>query len=171
MSHEERITELTTAFTESMARLRARLDAAAPDALSAKPADGGWSPAEIAWHVGAINNAFAGLIDGSLPNARPAVDGFVETPWRDIAARVPDRLEAPERFHPPAGVAPDEALQLLRGSESRLVEALKGLSAERAVGYTVKSSVGTPVNLYQVGNWAAAHVARHNAQAKRALGA
>jgi hypothetical protein len=171
MNHDERIAELTTAFTESMARFRARLDAAAPEALAAKPADGGWSPAEVAWHVGAINTAFAGLIDGSLPNARPAVEGFVETPWQDIAARVPAKLDAPERFHPPAGVSPDEALQRLRESESRLVTALRGLSAERAVGYTVKSSVGTPVNLYQVGNWAAAHVARHNAQVKRALGA
>jgi hypothetical protein len=30
--------------------------------------------------------------------------------------------------------------------------------------------VGTPITLYQVGIWAAAHVARHNAQAKRVLG-
>jgi hypothetical protein len=50
-----------------------------------------------------------------------------------------------------------------------MLDALAGLTEERALGFTVKSTIGTPVNLYQVGNWAAAHVARHNAQAKKLL--
>jgi len=89
MTHAERIDALSSAFTESMTRLLARLDGASPTALMAKPPEGGWSSAEIAWHVGVINVAFAGLIDGSIPNARPAPEGFLETPWTEIASRVP----------------------------------------------------------------------------------
>ena len=80
------------------------------------------------------------------------------------------KLDAPAQFHPPAGVAAGDALEKLRGSQQRMVDALAGLDESRA-GLTVKSTVGTPITLYQVGNWAAAHVARHNAQVKRALGA
>ena len=170
MSHAERIAELSSAFTDSMSRFLKRLEGASPDALMAKPRDGGWCAAEIAWHVGAINNAFAGLIDGSIPKARPVGADFAETPWSDIAARVPDKLDAPPMFHPPADVSAAGALDLLRGSRDRMLSALAGLTEDRALGFTVKSTVGTPVNLYQVGNWAAAHVARHNAQAKKLIG-
>lgn len=169
MSHAERIAELSAAFSDSMTRFLARVEGASSEALMAKPGEGGWSAAEIAWHVGAINNAFAGLIDGSIPKARPVGGDFVETPWTDIAAKVPVKLEAPPMFHPPADVTAAAALELLRGSRGRMLDALAGLTEARAAGYTVKSVVGTPVNLYQVGNWAAAHVARHNAQAKRVL--
>jgi len=170
MTHEERIVELSTSFTDSMARFLKRLESASPEALMAKPVEGGWSAAEIAWHVGAINNAFAGLIDGSLPNAKPTPEGFVETPWTEIAMRVPAKLEAPPRFHPPADLTAENAMTMIRQSKETMLKALAGLSEARATGFTVKSSVGTPVNLYQVGNWAAAHVARHNAQAKKLLG-
>lgn len=170
MTHAERIAELTTAFTDSMARFLKRVEGVSPEALMVKPAEGGWSAAEVSWHVGAINNAFAGLIDGSIPSARPTPDGFVETPWTEIAMRVPAKLEAPPKFHPPADLTAEHALNLLRGSQDAMLKALAGLTEERALGFTVKSSVGTPVNLYQVGTWAAAHVARHNAQVKKLFG-
>lgn len=169
MTHAERITELTAGFNDAMARLLSRLDAASADAMLQTPAAGGWSPAQIAWHVGATNEAFAGLIDGSIPNARQAPEGFTEPSWSSIAAQVPEKLEAPERFHPPAEVTVDDAVTKLLASQTRIVDALAGLDPERAQ-LTVRSTVGTPISLYQVGNWAAAHVARHNAQIKRLLG-
>jgi uncharacterized damage-inducible protein DinB len=170
VTHAERIAELSTAFSDSMTRFLARVERASPEALMAKPAEGGWSAGEVAWHVGAINNAFAGLIDGSVPNARPVADGFVETPWTEIAMRVPVKLEAPARFHPPADLTAENALNMARHSKETMLKALGELTEARATGFTVKSTVGTPVNLYQVGNWAAAHVARHNAQAKKLIG-
>jgi hypothetical protein len=169
MTHTARIAELTAAFNDSMARILARLDAASSDQLAHAPATGGWSAAQIAWHVGATNEAFAGLIDGSTPTAKPAPEGFAEMPWSEVATRVPAKLEAPARFHPPAGVTKADALSKLRASQQRIINALAGLEESRAV-LTVKSIVGTPISLYQVGNWAAAHVARHNAQVKRLLG-
>jgi hypothetical protein len=169
MSHAARIVELTTAFNESMARFLVRLHTASPQQLMKRPDGGGWSAAQIAWHVGATNEAFAGLMDGSIPDAQPAPDGFTETPWSDIAHQVPAKIEAPKRFHPPADVAAAEAVAKLVASQQLLVTALSGLDESRA-GLTVKSTLGTPISLYQVGNWAAAHVARHNSQIKRLLG-
>lgn len=170
MTHAERIAELSTAFSDSMARFLKRVEGFSSEALMLKPSEGGWSAAEVAWHVGAINNAFAGLIDGSIPNARPTPEGFVETPWTEIAMRVPAKLDAPPRFHPPADLTAENALGLLRQSQAKMLAALAGLTEDRATGFTVKSTVDTPVNLYQVGNWAAAHVARHNAQLKKLVG-
>lgn len=170
MTHTARIAELSAAFTDSMARFLARLDAATSDQLTQAPADGGWSAVQVAWHVAATNEAFAGLIDGSIPTAKPAPADFAEMPWSAIATEVPAKLDAPARFHPPAHVGKADALSKLRASEQRVIDALAGLGESRA-NFTVKSIVGTPISLYQVGNWAAAHVARHNAQAKRVLGA
>lgn len=169
MTHTARIADLTTSFNEAMARFLARLDALSAEQFSRAPEGGGWNCAQIAWHVAATNEAFAGLIDGSIPNARPAPEGFTETPWSTIAKDVPAKLEAPQRFHPPAAVASAEALRKLRASQQQLVTALAGLAEDRAT-HTVKSTVGAPITLYQVAIWAAAHVARHNAQVKRLAG-
>jgi hypothetical protein len=169
MDHSARIAATSAAFTEAMTRFLARLEAASPEALTKVPESGGWSPAQLAWHVGATNEAFAGLIDGSLPNARPAPEGYAETDWGAIAVQVPDKLEAPARFHPPAGVSAADAIAKLRASANQITNALNTLTEERAA-LTVKSTVGPLINLYQVGQWAAAHVARHNSQVKRLLG-
>ena len=133
------------------------------------PEGGGWTAAQIAWHVAATNEAFAGLIDGAIPIAKPAVEGFTETPWSAIASQVPDKLEAPKHLHPPDAVVTAEAVAKLRASEGRLVKALADLDEARA-NMTVKSSVGTRITLYQVAIWASSHVARHNAQIKRLVG-
>lgn len=169
MTHTARIAELTAAFNDSMARFLARLDAAPSDQLTQAPAAGGWSAAQVAWHVAATNEAFAGLIDGSMPSAKPAPAGFTEMPWSAVASKTPAKLDAPARFQPPADVTKADALSKLRASQQHIVDALAGLEESRG-SLTVKSIVGTPISLYQVGNWAAAHVARHNAQAKRVLG-
>jgi len=169
MTHTARIAELTAAFNDSMARFLARLDAAPSELMTLPPPTGGWSAAQVAWHVAATNEAFAGWIDGSIPGAKPAPAGFAEMPWSAVASKTPAKLEAPARFQPPAEVTKADALSKLRASQQRIVDALGGLAESRAV-LTVKSIVGTPISLYQVGNWAAAHVARHNAQAKRLLG-
>ena len=68
-AHAARVADLQTAFDDAMRRLLARVDGASDAELAQAPADGGWSAAQTAWHVAAINQAFAGLIDGSIPQA------------------------------------------------------------------------------------------------------
>lgn len=151
-----------------MARLIARIEGT-PDTIAERvPAGGGWSAAGIAWHVAVTNEQFAGLIDGSLPGARPPEAGFEETPFSQIVSVVPDQLDAPPKFHPPEGLTRVEALERVRASRDKMSQAIRTMPESRGL-WTVKSILGL-VTVYQVGEWATAHVARHNAQAKRAIG-
>lgn len=151
-----------------MSRFLARLEATPDDVAERVPADGGWSAAGIAWHVAVTNEQFAGLVEGSVPGARPPEADFEETPFSEITAVVPDQLEAPAKFHPPEGMTRAEALARARASRDRFSQALRGMPESRGL-WTVKSILGH-VTLYQVGDWATAHVARHNRQAKRVIG-
>jgi len=168
MQHGDRIADLTTRFDEAMARLTARVSGAHTQAVERAPAGGGWSVAQVAWHVGVINDAFAGLIDGSIDRPRPAPEGFTETPWHEITRKVPEKLEAPERFQPPAVVTHAQANAKLAASANRMRAALARLTPERA-GWVVDSIFGSAITLYQVGEWAIAHAIRHNQQAKKLL--
>ncbi len=151
-----------------MDRLLARVGGLTDAEASRRATADGWSVAQVMWHVAATNDGFAGIVDGSRPLAVPPADDFVETPFADIQAQVPDRLEAPEVFQPAADVTRAEALVRLQASRERFVAAYRALTPERGT-WTIKSILGL-LTVYQVGDWAAAHVARHNAQAKRALG-
>jgi len=168
VNHNERIAATAAAFEAAMARLIARIEAT-PDSIAERvPADGGWSAAGIAWHVAVTNEQFAGLIDGSVPGARPPQPDFEETPFAEITSVVPDQLEAPATFHPAAGLTRHEALSRARASRDRMSQAIRGMPESRGL-WSIKSILGL-VTIYQVGEWATAHVARHNAQAKRAIG-
>jgi uncharacterized damage-inducible protein DinB len=157
------------AFREAHGRFTARLKAASADAAERPGEDGGWSPAQIAWHVAAVNLAFAALLSGERP-APPLPDDFSERSWDDISSAMPAKLEASGRSVPAPSVKMADALAALEASGDKLDAALSGLSPDRGsrLGIT-HPAVGT-VSLYQVGEWAVAHTIRHNAQAKRVLG-
>ena len=167
MLHAERIADLTARFDEAMARFTSRVNGASAAAERA-PEGGGWSVAQVAWHVGVVNEAFAGFIDGSTDRAKPAPDGHAEIPWTELRKSVPAKLDAPERFQPPSVVTLSDAAAKLAASGERMRAALSGLGPERATW--VMSSMFGSITLYQVGEWAIAHVIRHNAQAKRLFG-
>ncbi len=151
-----------------MTRFLSRVEQATDAAAERVPPDGGWSVAGIVWHVAVTNEQFAALVDGSVPLAIAPEADFVETPFSEITALVPDKLEAPDTFHPPEGVTRAEALARARASHARLAQALREIPESRGL-WSVNSILG-PVTVYQVGDWASAHVARHNAQAKRLIG-
>ena len=170
-AHSARIESIVASFEEALGRFRARLVSADPAAAERVPDAGGWAPAQVAAHVAMVNASFASIVDGSRPVAQPAPEGFVERSFRDIAAGIPVKIEAPSRAHPPADVTRDAAVESLAASGSRLVAALRGLDPGRA-RLTIESPiVGGRISLYQVGEWAVAHVIRHNQQIKRLLGA
>ncbi len=84
-SHDERIDGLRRAYDEAHGRFVARLERVAAEALEAVPSEGGWSAAQIAWHVAAVDTAFAGLISGQRPSQPLAAD-FQERAWSDVVA-------------------------------------------------------------------------------------
>ena len=53
----------------------------------------------------------------------------------------------------------------------RMARALDRLTPERGSGMGLTHPITGPISVYQIGDWATAHVIRHNQQAKRVLGA
>lgn len=152
-----------------MARFHSRFSALAPDVAERVPDDGGWSAAQIAWHVAAVNKSFASIIDGSFPVAKPAPDDFIERVWEEIGAGVPVKADAPSRVKPLGPVTQQEALERLSATAEQLRAALRGLDADRA-RLTIEAPYVGRLSLYQVGEWATVHAIRHNKQMKRVLG-
>ena len=168
-SHSERIERTRKSYREAHARFVKRLTDAPADAVERAPAGGGWSAAQIGWHIAAVDASFAGLVSGERPGAQPLPDGTSERPWPEIVQGIPEKLEAGKRVQPPAEVKRDEVLAALADGSAKLDAALAALDADRS-RYAITHPVIGTVTLGQFGDWATAHLIRHNAQAKRVLG-
>ena len=169
-SHNERIARMRTAYREAHERFATRLRSAQAEAVERRPADGGWSAAQIGWHVAAVDASFAALVSGERPGAQPIPVGTREKSWAEIVKGMPEKLEAGKRVQPPDAVRREDALAALADSVAKLDAALSGLEADRGSRFAITHPVVGVVTLAQVGEWATAHVIRHNAQAKRVLG-
>ena len=167
--HLARVHHLREAFASANERLVKRLRGADDAAVERMP-EGGWSAAQIGWHVASVSTRFAALIAGDVPAAKPLGDDFVEKPWEAIAAEIPARLQAPPAAIPPPVVHKRDAVAALESSAVKMARALDTLTPERGARIGVTNPLVGTINLYQVAEWASAHVARHNAQAKRVLG-
>jgi DinB superfamily len=170
-AHALRIVRLRDAFTAAHERFLTRLRGAAADEAERAPADGGWSAAQIGWHVAGVTAQFAGLMTGDVPGAQPLSATYQPREWSEIAATMPAQLRAPTRVRPPDGVSRDEAVALLESAAARMRHALDVTPAGRCARFGISSPiVGGEITLYQVAEWATAHIIRHNQQAKRVLG-
>ena len=167
--HLARVRHLREEFASANERLVKRLREAEDGAAERAPAGGGWSAAQIGWHVASVNTRFAAVIAGDAPAARPLPDDFVEKPWTAIASEMPEKLQAPSAAVPPPHVHKRDAVAALEASALKVARAFDTLTADRGAKIGVTNPLVGTINLYQVGEWAAAHVARHNAQAKRVL--
>jgi hypothetical protein len=168
-SHYARLRHIRESFAEANERLVARLRGATDEAAHRAPEAGGWTVAQIGWHVAKVNITFAAVISGEREGARPLRADFQEREWAAIAEQVSDRLEAPPAFQPPPGVTRHDAIADLEASGIRIGRALDTVTPERGAGYGISSPVVGEITVYQIGEWATAHVIRHNRQAKRIL--
>jgi hypothetical protein len=166
-AHELRIRDALRAFDEANGRLSAIL-ASIPRERAEQAPPGGWSAAQIAWHVAAVTDALARLISGEAPGSRPARPDFVERPWSELAAAIPEKMTSPELFQPPGDVGRDAAVERLAASGARLHGAMAALTPERA-SHTCRLPWFV-ASLYQAGEFAGVHAARHCAQAARLAG-
>ena len=167
-SHADRIARMRQAFGEAHGRFVARLQKVPAEVAERTPPAGGWSGAQIAWHVAAVDTVFAELISGTQASALP--DDFRERAWTDLAAEIPPKLHASRGVTPPDGVRRDDVLPALAAAARKVDEALQGLTPDRGSRFGVTHRAVGTISLYQVGDWAVAHTIRHNAQAKRVLG-
>jgi hypothetical protein len=169
--HRGRVRHLRASFAEANERLVARLRAAEPEAAERPPASGGWSAAQVGWHVASVTSRFAAIIAGDTATAQPLPPGFRERAWAEVEAVIPERLTAPAAAVPPPVVSRAQAISGLEGSALRLARALDSLTPERGASTGISHPVTGTISLYQVAQWATAHVVRHDRQASRALGA
>ena len=164
--HGDRIRNAVDTFRTASDAFVATLEAIDDDSASRPSPDGGWSPAQVGWHVAESNRLTAATLSGALPGARRS-DGFVEDP--SVFTRIPAKAETPiPALIPPAGVTRDDALTKLRWSVAPTVKAMETLTPDRAGTYTVKFPFGV-LNLYQLAEFAGAHVGRHQKQLERCL--
>jgi hypothetical protein len=161
--HVDRISAAVTAFQRAHEAFIAELNAISDPERA--PAGGGWTPAQIAWHVAETNLHVAGMIAGRVPGTKET-PGFSEDPT--AFSKIPDRVATPiPDVHPPAVVTRSDAIARLRASEAPTVRAIESLTAERGCDVTADFPFGT-INLYQVAEFVGAHVMRHQAQLLRA---
>lgn len=154
--------ELLVKATEHMAEQVAALP---PAVAAAQPADG-WSPAQIAYHVGLTSEVlFAPAFTGAAPFMEPAPDGFVETFSFDT---IPARVMTFPHLVPPA-VTPAEGVRKLREANAALAETMRSMPPER-LSLCAKLGFGT-LSIQQMAEFAAGHVLRHQAQLERTLAA
>lgn len=166
--HLARVRHLREAFASANEHLVARLREAS-DHDAERPDGEGWSAAQTAWHVAAVSTRFAALIAGDVPAAKPLDVGFAERPWDTISAGIPPKLQAPAAAVPAGPVTRHDAIAMLEAAAVKMARAFDTLTPERGGGIGVTNPVVGTINLYQVGEWAAAHVLRHDEQVKRAL--
>jgi uncharacterized damage-inducible protein DinB len=168
-THAERIERMRRSYREAHDRFVARLRDAPGDLVERTPVEGGWSAAQIGWHVATVDGMFADVVSGARPSQSLPTD-FRERAWIEIVAGIPQKLEASGGSRPPSEVTRDEALTALAASAQKLDAALAGLGEGRASQFGVTHQAIGTVTLAQIGDWATAHTIRHNAQAKRILG-
>ena len=169
--HYARLRHIRESFAEANERLVARLRRVDHAAAERKPDGGGWSAAQIGWHVASVTTRFASLVSGEAPGVQMLPADFVERDWAEIARQIPAKIQAAKASEPPPRVTRDEAVAALEASGVRLARALDLVTADRGARFGLSSPiVGGPINVYQLGEWAVAHAIRHNRQAKRTLG-
>jgi uncharacterized damage-inducible protein DinB len=168
-AHAQRIERMRRSYREAHERLVARLRSAPGDLVDRMPGDGGWSAAQIGWHVATVDRMFAELVSGSRPS-QPLPPDFRERAWAEVLAGIPGKLAASGGSLPPSAVTRDEALAALAASAHALDAALEALDEDRASRFGITHRAIGTVTLGQIGDWATAHTIRHNAQAKRVLG-
>jgi DinB family protein len=168
-AHSDRISRLSASFEDANSRLIARLRGAAPGRAEQVPAEG-WSAAQIGWHVAAVTSRFAGMISGEIEAAQPLAADFQARHWDEITRSIPERAQAPAFVSPPAAVDCAAAVAALEASGEAMVRALSSLTEERGARMGITHRVVGAITVFQIGEWAVSHVARHNRQAKRVLG-
>lgn len=165
MHEDTRITASAERVAAATARMRETLEQLSDEAAARTPAEGGWSPAEIVTHVGLTNERFfLPVFDGEASSVSPAPPGFTET---FSFASIPDRIKTFPHLEPPAGATRAGALHKLAETGERLVRAMRELPADRLT-HCATLPFGT-LSMQQMAEFAAGHLARHQAQLERLL--
>jgi DinB superfamily len=164
-SHQNRIHATVSAFQSASEGLIAAMERLDDEAAVRVPPGGGWNPAQIGYHVASANEYLAGILAGSVRRSRPAPEGFLENPH--VFSGLPSKIQTFPALEPPSNASRAQAIAKLRDSTAQVVQAIEGLSVERAAGEVIDFPFGL-ISLYQLAEFLTRHVLRHEAQLQRA---
>lgn len=166
LSGQNRIHTCVTAFQAASDALVSSLEGLSDEVATRTAPDGGWTPAQIGWHVAATSDLLAGMLTGEVPSAVPAPADFSENPA--IFDTVPSKVQTFPVLEPPVSATRAAAIAKLKTSAAATVKAIEALQPDRACGHVVQMAFGQ-LSLYQLCEFIGAHVARHQAQLDRAI--
>lgn len=116
---------LNTATTQLIAVIKNFTDAA----FNTKPANGGWSPAEVAEHILLLESAVAlQLGNDPQPMGRKGdekIEQFKSVLQSDF------KVNAPEAFHPKGGHTKDYLINALQENRNRLTELIDTIALDK----------------------------------------
>lgn len=162
-----RIQEIITALDAAQECMRDTLANIPADIVTRKPADGGWSIAEVVDHLARIEDGLGRLIGGMLKQLEGTVDPNTDPIAPTIAQfNVPEPIQkivAPERVQP-VGQSMEEALAQQVASRTRVIEALRAGSGRDLSAMTFPHPVFGPLTGYQWALLNAQHQLRHCVQ-------
>ena len=163
--HQDRVRAVSEQIKAAEERLIAQLESIDEAVATKRPADNGWSPAQVGWHIGHTNEMLAAIMTGAIPMAQPAPADFREQEWGSMA--IPAKIQTMPQLEPPAEVTRAEAIEKIRNA-GKMVTSAFGTLPENRAGQVVSLPFGT-LSMYQVGEFVAKHADRHLAQIKRCI--
>jgi hypothetical protein len=161
----DRAAAILARFNAAHNYLLSRLRELPPEQAEYEPDDNAWTPAQIGGHVAMANEWTAGVLTGATPLATPAPPGFAER--LDTTSVLWQAKTFP--LDPPDVISCDHAVERLRTSGHHLAKAIATLSSERGSGQCITlPGVGT-MSLFELADYAVAHVVRHADQLGKAV--
>jgi hypothetical protein len=167
-AHDDRIRSIQSSMqqaTDELVSLLQQLD----DAKSMRAPADAWSPAQIGSHVAKTNEFLATVIAGGVAGMEvPKPAEFKESL---ASLRLPAKVQTFPALEPAAGTTTGDAVAQLKKANDAFAKALPAATDARCSCTCIKMPFGPVFSVYEVGEFAAAHVHRHIGQVKRAVAA
>jgi hypothetical protein len=164
--HAQRVQAVRDMFAQANDTLASEVDTLDRATAVRNPAPDSWNAAQLAHHVALTNGFLSGAISGSIAEVmKPRPADFQETlASMDLSAPI----ETFSILEPPEDADPGDAVSRLRESQDIFFNALDTVSEERCGAECIELPFGL-FSLYEVAEFAAAHVVRHTGQMRRAV--
>jgi len=165
MTHDDRIRSIDNTFITANGELIAAIERLNDQAATRRPSDGGWSAAQIGYHVALTNEFLSAVMSGGVAEmAVPKPAGFQEAL---ATLELPAKVKTFPALEPPADTSRADAIAKLTGSAGAFAQALGTVSQERCAGTCIQMPFKAVFSLYEVGEFAVGHVHRHIGQLQR----
>ena len=174
-SHDERLQAIRAAFARENSVLASKVEQLDDRTATLAPQDA-WSAAQIAWHVALTTELLSGALSGANASMLvPRPEGFQEVL---ATLQLPAKMKTFPMLEPPADPTRAESVSRLRASQDTFATALQAVTPNRCATQCVQLPLPPGAgrafgvfSLYEIGEFAVAHVVRHTGQVERTVAA